>query len=217
LQQDPVLAPLDLGVTVREGVATLWGPVPSRELGERAAALLRRLPELSAVHNELFVDPFADLLAHGNGMTRPRPPHWTTSRLEGVRQPPPPPPGENTHVAAAPTLALPAPAWVPVPAPARAPPSAAPKGPESPVVFPGIRVPAPATTSSSGIEAAVEKLRRGQERFRRVRALVQGDRVFLSGAVARWQDVYDLSQAITDIPGVAGVTIRALRVDSPPR
>jgi hypothetical protein len=68
-----------------------------------------------------------------------------------------------------------------------------------------------------GIEAAVEKLRCGQERFRRIRALVQGDRVFLGGAAARWQDVYDLSQAITGIPGVTGVTIRTIRVDAPPR
>ena len=217
LQQDPVLAPLDLGVTVRKGVATLFGPVPSRELGERAAALLCRLPELSGVRNQLFLDPFADLLAQGNVTGRPRPPHWTASRPEGGRRPPPSPPGDNTQAPASPTLAPPAPAWIPVPAPARVPPSAVRKGPESPSVLPGIRVPAPATTTTPAIEAAVEKLRGGQERFRLLRALVQGDRVFLSGAVARWQDVYDLSQAITDIPGVAGVTIRAIRVDSPPR
>jgi hypothetical protein len=217
LQQDPVLAPLDLGVKVHRGMATLFGPVPSPELGERAAALLRRLPELSGVRNELFVDPFAGALAQENAFTRPRPPHWTTSRPEAVRRPPTPPPGENTQAPASPTPAPPAPAWVPVPAPARVPPSAAPKVSRPPPVLPGIRVPAPAATSPSGIEAAVEELWRGQERFGRIRAMVQGDRVFLSGAVARWQDAYDLSQAITDIPGVAGVTLRAIRVDAPPR
>src|SRR5262249_24194819 len=162
---------------VRRGVATLFGPVPSRELGERAVARLRRLPELSGVRNELFVDPFADLLAQGNLIVRPRPPHWTTSRLEGAR-PPPPQPGENTLAPASPTPAPRAPAWIPVPAPSRGHPPAAPKGPELSLALPGIRVPAPATTSPSGIEAAVEKLWRGQERFRRIRPAVQGDRLF---------------------------------------
>jgi hypothetical protein len=67
------------------------------------------------------------------------------------------------------------------------------------------------------VQAAVERLRSGQERFGRVRVEVRGDRVFLTGAVARLQDVYDLSQAITELPGVAGVTIREIRVDPPPR
>src|SRR5919199_5069111 len=34
LMQDEVLAPLNLGLTVRDHVATLWGPVPSAALGQ---------------------------------------------------------------------------------------------------------------------------------------------------------------------------------------
>jgi hypothetical protein len=215
LQRDPVLAPLDLGVTVRKGVATLYGPVPSRELGERAVALLRRLPELSGVRNQLFVEASADPQPQKEVAARPRPPHWTASRPEGNRRPPPPAPVERIPAPAPPPQPSPAPAWRPVPAPAGAPPDAAPKRPEAPAVVPALRVPTPATPPP--ILAAAEKLRSGQERFRRVRVEVQGDRVLLSGSVARLQDVYDLSQAISELAGVAGVTVRAVRVDPPSR
>src|SRR5207245_2442047 len=52
LQNDALLAPLNLGVRVRQRVATLWGPVASAEAARRAVALLRELPELAAVRSE---------------------------------------------------------------------------------------------------------------------------------------------------------------------
>src|SRR5207244_6667106 len=56
LLADKELAPLDLGVRVRNRVVTLWGPVPSAALARRAVARLARLPEFSEVRNELCVD-----------------------------------------------------------------------------------------------------------------------------------------------------------------
>jgi hypothetical protein len=55
LLRDPQLGPLNLGVCVRDGIATLWGPVPSPELSFRAEANLRSLVELIGVRNELWV------------------------------------------------------------------------------------------------------------------------------------------------------------------
>jgi hypothetical protein len=215
LQRDPELAPLDLGVSVRKGVATLYGPVPSRELGEHAAALLRRLPELSGVRNQLYVETSADRPPPKDAVARPRPLLWTASRPEGKRRPAPLVPVESLPAPATLPQAAPAPAWIPVPSPAGTPPTVVAKKLEPPVAVLAPRVPAPATPPA--ILAAAEKLRSGQERFRRVRVEVRGDRVLLSGSVARLQDVYDLSQAISNLAGVAGVTVRAIRVDPPAR
>jgi hypothetical protein len=70
---------------------------------------------------------------------------------------------------------------------------------------------------SSKIEQAVRGLQQKEERFRRLRAEVQGDRVILSGAVRTWRDLQDLSRAILAIPGVGGVTVRQIRTDPPTR
>jgi hypothetical protein len=67
---DPELAPLNLGVRVRNRVATLWGPVPTAELGFKAEARLRTLLELIEVRNELIVID-NDPLLQGPGLAPP--------------------------------------------------------------------------------------------------------------------------------------------------
>ncbi len=52
---DRELAPLNLGVRVRNRVAILWGPVPSAELAFKAEVCLRGVVELLDIRNELFV------------------------------------------------------------------------------------------------------------------------------------------------------------------
>ena len=53
---DDLLGPLNLGVTVKDRVALLWGPVPSHGLKLRAELVLRTMIELNDVRNGLFVD-----------------------------------------------------------------------------------------------------------------------------------------------------------------
>ena len=60
LYQDAQLAPLNLGVKVRNRVAVLWGPIPSLELARRAVEVLKALPELVAVQSELEIVPDDD-------------------------------------------------------------------------------------------------------------------------------------------------------------
>src|SRR5439155_5112664 len=55
LSQDQELAPLNMGVSVRKGVATLWGPVTSASAALRARECLRRVPGLDDVHSELYI------------------------------------------------------------------------------------------------------------------------------------------------------------------
>jgi osmotically-inducible protein OsmY len=55
LGKDGVLAPLNLGVKVRKGVATLSGPVPSGEMIRRAAEVLEKVQGVYEVRSELYV------------------------------------------------------------------------------------------------------------------------------------------------------------------
>lgn len=57
LAEDPALASLNLGVEVKGGIATLWGPVPNVELAFRAEARLKVLFELIDVRNLLEIAP----------------------------------------------------------------------------------------------------------------------------------------------------------------
>src|SRR5205823_13848821 len=57
LQEDVLLAPLNVGVKVRNRVAILWGPVPTAELALRAEQRLRTMIELIDVRNDLIVLP----------------------------------------------------------------------------------------------------------------------------------------------------------------
>jgi hypothetical protein len=100
---DAELAPLNLGVHVRNRVATLWGPVPSPELAFKAEARLRGLLELLAVRSELIVAP-------GSA--------WSAAPLPpGVLPPPPPPalPGLPREMPAPPPLPPPPAIGAPTP------------------------------------------------------------------------------------------------------
>jgi hypothetical protein len=55
LADDPDLAMWNIGVTVRDRVATLWGPVSSAEVAFRAEICLKTMIELTEVRNELFI------------------------------------------------------------------------------------------------------------------------------------------------------------------
>ena len=106
LLDDPQLAPLNLGVVVKNRTATLWGPVPSNELAFRAEQRLRNLVEIFEIRNRLIVEPGDDgpapaaapaapqVLPEASppavGPARPRPPALQQSRnvfLAGIVTP----------------------------------------------------------------------------------------------------------------------------------
>src|SRR5437868_600958 len=55
LSDDPDLAPFNIGVTVTDRVAVLWGPVPSAEVAFRAELCVKTMVALVEIRNELFV------------------------------------------------------------------------------------------------------------------------------------------------------------------
>src|SRR5260370_14022232 len=57
LEEDPELAPFNLGVTVRNGEALVWGPVPSPEVRARALKKVADVRGVYTVRGELYVAP----------------------------------------------------------------------------------------------------------------------------------------------------------------
>jgi hypothetical protein len=202
---DRDLAPLNLGVRVHNRVATLWGPVPSLELMEKAVRLLRNVPDILDVRNELHVE-----------VPEEPAPQFLPDRL-----PPPSPaslPGfsradENwrgTFSALSTESKRPG-----YPSQATAQAWPAPAGP----VLPAIRVPAPGSNGRAGkavsADEAVGRLLRADERFRGLRAEVRGQQVHLSGTARRWQDVFDLAASIRPLPQVEHVILDEVRIQGP--
>lgn len=63
LQEDSVLGALNLGVWVENGVAVVWGPVPSQDVGRRALAKLRSVTGIAEVRPDFHLrQPDADRL-----------------------------------------------------------------------------------------------------------------------------------------------------------
>ena len=71
LHEDEELRSQNIGVTVEKGIAVLWGPVTTLDLGLRAESCLRGIPEIRNVKNELIVQELP--LRFATDSSRPRP------------------------------------------------------------------------------------------------------------------------------------------------
>jgi hypothetical protein len=94
LMLDAELGRLNIGVRVRNRVATLWGPVPSAELALRAEQRLHGLLDLLAVRSELIVVPGNALAVAGQSASSlpPAPPPALPPLPRDMPAPPPLPP-----------------------------------------------------------------------------------------------------------------------------
>lgn len=107
LQDDKIFGKFNIGVRAAEGVVTLQGPIPSRETAREAVALVRAIPGVRDVRDELYVPAPDDALA--KAMPHP----VTTQKLPTPAEKPPvavPTPGGPASAAIAPqvTAAVPA-------------------------------------------------------------------------------------------------------------
>lgn len=63
LQDDRILGKFNLGVRAADGIVTLHGPVPSREMAKQAAELVRAIQGVRDVRDELYVPSPDEALA----------------------------------------------------------------------------------------------------------------------------------------------------------
>jgi osmotically-inducible protein OsmY len=192
LQSDPKLGPLNLCVKVRDRVATLWGPVPTRDLAERAVNTLRKLPEIASVRNQMMLQFAEDTVYPPMQLMPPRPgPAPLTDSSEKLAWQPalPEAPGPGPkNVAMSPPVTAPVSRAKDIVAPADPPDTAA-------------------------VSSAVQSLIQSDERFARIRYEVKQGKVYLGGAVYRWSDLRELSLAVTNIPGVEAAVLREVRLE----
>jgi hypothetical protein len=210
LAQDAELGPLNLGVNVQDGAATLWGMVPSAKLASRAIDRLKTMSSLEQVRSELSIEPLPDIIA---GRPPPLPPiHFGPDKNPTVGHKPS---GE---------LMPRTPDHVPLPVnPSSQPRSEWPPGVGASLLPPvtGDRAAMPPRRETStkllppraepSLAKTVDRLRRADDRYKHIDVQIDGGVVILGGAAYRQGDLDDLAQAVSQLPGVERVIVEKAR------
>ncbi len=207
LAEDPELALLNLGVRVKDRVATLWGPVPTAELSFKAEVRLRSLNGLLEVNNEMFIleetatvrSPFAPAPVPVRSPDS-LPPALPTPPLETPRINTPP---IETPRPKVPSLAPPRPQTVQL--------SLEPITVHYPPTKEGETVREPREVAVSPVLSSLEKLRAADERFRGIQWTVQATRILLRGTEVSPEAMQEFARRVSRIPGVERVTLEESR------
>jgi hypothetical protein len=204
LSEQEGLVSINLGVRVRDGIATLWGPVPSADVISKAMKRLESVQGILGVRSELFVaipekEPEQLLFSIAtpeptqSESASPDPVSGMLSALTGRNIKSTGVFGPATTSGPAPGVDLARPESVNVPGAA----SARPRPPE--------RDPRNIAPSPESLTLAVERLRHNDARFRTLRAEIRGTMVVIAGAADRDADVMTFARAVSRIPGVERV------------
>lgn len=205
LYHDNLLSSLNLGVSVRNHVATLWGQAPTAFLAQRALDRVKEVPGVARVVNRLTVETPGDpLLRFLKSVPQPEPPPTSEKRVAPAALM-----GRDDEPTAPPAMR---PAW-------QAPPAPAARN-QGVVLMPAIPLPAQAQAAGSAqgseLAQAVELLRQGNTRLNRVRAEVKGKVVHLHGFVYAWNDLYEFAKQLSRLSGVERVILESVKLDAQP-
>jgi hypothetical protein len=196
LNEDEVLAPLNLGVHVRDGIAVVWGPIPSRDQVRRVVARMEKVPGVYVIRTELYVVSPSELfeaLLHAREASNP----IVTESAS---------PNEVTGTIG--TLTAGKPQTVPKQVEVR-------KNPVTLLAPVGIdenpHRSDPEQGNSPLSVAAVQRVQQSEPRFRDITTEVQGATVYLRGKEGSDEDVMALGQALSRLPGVERVLVQRPR------
>ncbi len=187
LWKEARLTDLSLEVTVRSGVASVFGAAPSQELRQRAAVVVEAVEGIRSVRNQVRV------------RTPASPPEPGPRVFPPVDQPPRsnlierPLPADRGPVSPGILTGRPQPdqsaddsrAWQPKPAG---------------------DITAKATLGSSPLAFSLPRLLQANPRFRGVEFSLNGDRVRLRGTLATEADLADLVRAVSSLDGVEAIS-----------
>jgi hypothetical protein len=188
LKDDPTLAKLNLGISVEDGIAKVWGPVPSDDVGRRAVALLEGVRGIRAVRANFYPETPREANLLGGLARRPETPKRFEASKTDVDSTTPPraprvmPPAVVTHGATAPS-----PAQVFAPRPVA-------------------RVTAPPPGS---IRERIVAIRRADARFGTIPVVIVGTRLQVQQGAADDEVTRALVDRLRRIPGVTEVELKS--------
>lgn len=208
LRQDAQLRPLNLGVQMSGGVASLSGPVPAAELKQRAIAIAQRIEGVLAVSGKgLYISTSDQSSKRLAVVIQDEGPTQTRSASPG-----PPSPGggwmaegagSNSPSTASQPIALQAPQKATLAAPALPSPNLEEGRAGRARLTANPHPVSPAVT----ISVALEQLRRRETRYQQIRTRVQGTTVFVFPGEATSEDAMTFAQAVRRLPGVQHVIL----------
>lgn len=194
LAADPATKPLSVLVSVVDGRAVVGGAVPTDAVAARIEAVLKAVPGLKTVAVECWVASEDPVRAAAREIARAKP------KID-VR-----PPAVVVAMKAEPYTG----GFLMDPAPAKAasatfsvPLPPAPAGPPQYPTIPSPRVP---VAAADDLATAIETVRSADARFAKLRAVVVGDVVTVSGAAADGAG-WDFVSAVRKVPGVGRVRV----------
>lgn len=194
--KDDQLAPHNIGVTVKNKIATIWGSIPAPEIAKRAEATLLKIPGIATVMNECRIvpgtDPIPQAIADAVRNARNR---GDDPNVSAKIAPPPPSTVTSRQVVAKPDLNA---------IPAKADEFAVMPPPPSTVLL------APTMNEPRSFNASPwpwERVRASDKRFKDLNLEVRNGIVKVSGIVARMKDAWDLAEMLNALPGVKQVII----------
>jgi osmotically-inducible protein OsmY len=213
LFEDHVLAGCSLGISVRNRAATLWGAVPSVALSRHAEQSLKGVLGLTSVRNELQIDTRQEFkhlvllipkleLENQTLVANRAPSGDSRPRSQGVlvRRPP-------SEIATDSELRWRAPGEKSLQRQ-----DSLPKTPTA-ATEKNLSTAVNSDRAAADLTKAVGSLRLADQRFRRIRARVEGDKVYLAGNVNRWDHLHELARSIARLPQVKEVVFEDVQAD----
>jgi hypothetical protein len=185
LLADEELAPFNLGVSVQNGVAVVWGPVPSPELKAKALKTIENVRGVFKVESEMYVSHTAGTFVNPGGprllpdapqQSSSAMPDWQTGQLPAF-----------TGQFALKKTSEPAPP------------------PKLVMLMPPVA--APNENASSDPTSAIETIRRGDVQYRLIQYEMKDGAIYLHGT-AKPENVMAFARAISNVPGVERVVLR---------
>jgi osmotically-inducible protein OsmY len=186
LAADEELAPFNLGVSVRDGVAVVWGPVPSPEVKAKALAAVENVRGIYKVKSEMYVTRNAGtLVTPSYAVTLPDVPQTSASAMPDWR-----------------TGKLPS-----LPGQLSSKKGDEPTGPpKSVLLLPALA--APDDGPNGELASALEGIRKGDDRYRLIQYEMKNGAIYLRGT-AKPEHVMAFAQAISRVPGVERVVLQS--------
>jgi hypothetical protein len=186
IMQDEELSRFNLGVTVRSGVATLWGTLPNAAIARRATERVRQVPGLIEVRSEIRIIAAEDETPSFSSQVRLEQ-RGTTIEDRASK------PASKTTTAS--YRNTPSPAVMPsIPVPARE---------RAHVVVP---MKQPDTVNES-LPEMVLHIRQGDIRYRLIQFEIRDGTIRLWSAANQQENLFAMAQAVARLPGVKGVIV----------